>query len=74
MNRKIIEKSKRRILLLSKFMKIKNLLFNVWENINNNTYNEDFATKLKISDLNYVINFAYNEMSKKMRDDNLESS
>ena len=55
-------------------MKIKNLLFNVWENINNNTYNEDFATKLKISDLNYVINFAYNEMSKKMRDDNLESS
>ena len=52
----------------------KNFLFNVWEKINNNTFNEDFAKKLEISDLYYMINFAYNEMSKKLNDDNIEIS
>ena len=50
----------------------KNLLFYVWANINNN--NKDFAKKLEISDLYYMINFAYNEMSKKMKDDMLKKS
>ena len=50
----------------------KNLLFYVWTNINNN--NKDFAKKLEISDLYYMINFAYNEMSKKMKDDMLKKS
>ena len=50
----------------------KNLLFYVWANINNN--NKDFAKKLEISDLYYMINFAYNEMSKKMKDDILKKS
>ena len=50
----------------------KNLLFYVWANINNN--NKDFSKKLEISDLYYMINFAYNEMSKKMKDDMLKKS
>ena len=50
----------------------KNLLFYVWANINNN--NKDFAKTLEISDLYYMINFAYNEMSKKMKDDMLKKS
>ena len=50
----------------------KNLLFYVWANINNN--NKDFAKKLEISDLYYMINFAYNEMSKKVQDDMIKAS
>jgi hypothetical protein len=52
----------------------KNLLFNIWTNINNNNINDDFIKKLDISDIYYMINFGYNEMSKKIKDDNLENS
>ena len=49
----------------------KNLLLKVWANINNNI---NFAKQLEITDIYYMINFAYNEISKKMKDDMIENS
>ena len=51
----------------------KHLLLHIWANINNNT-SKEIASKLEISDIYYMINFAYNEMSKKIKEDILEKS
>jgi len=53
------------------FENSKNLLFNIWSNINNNV---NFLKNLEIENVYYLINFAYNEMSKKMRDDIISES
>ena len=49
----------------------KNLLFYVWSNINNNV---NFLKNLEIEEVFYMINFAYNEMSKKVQDDMIKAS
>ena len=49
----------------------KNLLFNIWYKINNDI---NFVKDSEIEDIYYMINFAYNEMSKKIKDEQLDSS
>ena len=52
----------------------KNLLFIIWSKINNNNLNEDLIKNLDIKDFYYIINFAYNEISKKIKENKLEKS
>ena len=59
---------------LDKYENSKSLLLNVWSKINNNNINKDFAKALEIDDIYYMMNFAYNEMSKKIKDDELNAS
>ena len=53
------------------FENSKNLLFNIWSNINNNI---NFLKNLEIENVYYLINFAYNEISKKIKDDIISDS
>ena len=50
----------------------KNLLFVLWSKINNNNLNKDFIEKLEIKDLYYIMNFSFNEMSMKIKENNKE--
>ena len=52
----------------------KNLLFYVWSNINNLNNIDIFAKKIDITDLYYIINFAFNEINLNKKDDVLECS
>lgn len=49
----------------------KHLLFSCWSKINNINFTSDFVKNFEIVDLYYLNNMFYNEMSQKMKDDNI---
>ena len=51
----------------------KHLLFKIWSSINNNEFDENFISNINIIDLYQTINFAYNEINHKSKE-NLERS
>ena len=59
---------------ISKYENSKNLLFIIWSSINKKELNSEFINNLEISDLYYIINFAYNEMAQKKKDEEYEES
>ena len=49
-------------------------LFYIWANINNNTFNKELLQKIDITDFYYMMNFAFNEINKKAKQDELSGS
>ena len=59
---------------ISKYENSKYLLFSLWLSINNNNLNAEYINNLEIIDLYYIINFAYNEIGQKKKDDEYNES
>ena len=58
---------------IDKFENSKNLLFYIWSNINNNNF-KNCIKNLEIFDIYYMIDFSYNEMIMKIKNNILEKS
>ena len=66
--------NKKVIFPIEDYENYKYLLFDIWSNINNDSFNQDLIQKLGISDLYYLLCFSLNEINYKRDEDKFENS